>query len=148
MRKIFLIGILLLAFSVSSNAQEKGWGAGIIIGNPTGLSAKLWTGGNNAFQFGLAWSFSGNSSLLLQADYLWHFSGIAVSEGKLPIYAGAGIRLKFNDDLGLGIRIPVGLDYMFANTPLDIFLEVVPVVKLTPSTGFDVDAGVGIRYWF
>jgi hypothetical protein len=34
----------------------EGFGLGVIVGNPTGLSFKVWTGGSSAFDAAAAWS--------------------------------------------------------------------------------------------
>ena len=150
MKKILcLIFISIILFQLNINAQDKNFGLGIILGEPTGISAKLWTSSDNAFDFGTAWSFKGNGHLLLQADYVWHiFRLISVSSGRLPFYVGVGGRVIFSDDATIGVRVPLGLDYMFSNAPVDIFLELVPILDLTPSTDFDFGAGIGARYWF
>jgi len=150
MKKI--IGLLILLFTllqISTIAQERGFGLGIILGEPTGVSGKLWTSNENAFDFGAAWSFQGDGNLLLQADYVWHmFRLIHVQEGKLPFYVGVGGEVILSDDPVIGVRVPVGLDYMFAKAPVDIFVEIVPILRLAPSTDFDLAGGLGARYWF
>jgi hypothetical protein len=138
--------IIILAKPIA--AQDRGFGMGIILGEPTGLSAKLWTSSDNAFDFAAAWSFKGDGSLLLQADYVWHFNLIPVSSGKLPLYVGIGGRVVLADDPQFGIRIPIGLDYLFAAAPIDVFVELVPILDLSPSTDFGFGGGIGIRYWF
>ena len=143
------IFILFILLQLNSFAQDRGFGLGIILGEPTGVSGKLWTSGENAFDFGAAWSFQGDGHLLLQADYVWHiFRLIPVSSGKLPFYVGVGGRVVFADDPTIGVRVPLGLDYMFSNAPVDIFLELVPILDLAPSTDFDFNGGIGARYWF
>jgi hypothetical protein len=130
-------------------AQGHGFGMGIVLGEPTGLSAKLWTSGDNAFDFAAAWSFKGDGNLLLQADYVWHFFNlIPVSSGKLPLYIGIGGRVVLANDPQFGIRIPIGLDYLFATAPIDVFIELVPILDLAPETDFGVGGGIGVRYWF
>jgi hypothetical protein len=61
-RKIFLILVLTLIFlSLPGGgvAYEKNdFGLGIILGCPTGLSAKLWLSKSSAFDAATAWSFS------------------------------------------------------------------------------------------
>ncbi len=42
-------------------AQDRDFGIGVIIGEPTGISAKLWTSPVNALDFGLGWSVRGRS---------------------------------------------------------------------------------------
>jgi len=48
----------------------------------------------------------------------------------------------------VGVRIPVGINYIFAKAPLDIFLEIVPMLELVPRTEFNLNGGIGIRYFF
>jgi hypothetical protein len=144
---IFFTLIILSQFNM--NAQDKNFGLGIILGEPTGVSAKLWTSNENALDFAAAWSFQGDGHLLLQADYVWHmFRLISVSSGKLPFYVGIGGRVVLSDDPLFGVRVPLGLDYMFADAPVDIFLELVPILDLAPETDFDFGGGIGARYWF
>jgi len=48
----------------------------------------------------------------------------------------------------LAVRIPVGIDYLFSDAPVDIFLEVVPMLDLIPKTKFQFNAALGARYFF
>lgn len=57
-------------------------------------------------------------------------------------------RLRVSDDPEFGIRIPVGLAYLFADIPVDIFAELAPVVNITSDTGFDLTGGIRARYYF
>jgi hypothetical protein len=140
---------LMMILAKPIAAQDHGFGMGLILGEPTGLSAKLWTSGDNAFDFAAAWSFKGDGHLLLQADYVWHFFNLMpVSSGKLPLYIGIGGRVILADDPRFGVRIPIGIDYLFADAPIDVFLELVPILDLSPETDFGVGGGLGIRYWF
>jgi len=150
MKKLFgLLFILITLSQINMNAQQKDFGLGIILGEPTGVSGKLWTSSENAFDFAAAWSFQDDGHLLLQADYVWHiFRLIPVSSGRLPFYVGIGGRVVFANKPTIGVRVPLGLDYMFSNAPVDIFLELVPILDLAPSTDFDFGAGIGARYWF
>jgi len=150
MKKLFGLLIVLITFiQINLSSQQKDFGLGIILGEPTGVSAKLWTSSENAFDFAAAWSFQGDGNLLLQADYVWHiFRLIPVESGRLPFYVGVGTEVVFDDDPVLGVRVPLGLDYLFANAPVDIFVELVPILRLAPSTDFDFAGGIGARYWF
>jgi len=42
----------------------------------------------------------------------------------------------------------MGLEYVFPKLPIRIFVELVPVLDLTPDTELDLDGGAGIRYFF
>ena len=109
--QIFIVTCILLT---SSTYAQKSFGLGIILGEPTGLSAKLWTGSSNAFDFGVAWSFGGSGHLLVQADYVWHSSLTKASSGGLALYYGIGGRVVFADDPDAGIYV-FGCPFCFFN---------------------------------
>jgi len=143
---VILFSILFLS---AANAQSKGIGLGLIIGEPTGISFKYWTTSTTAFDAALAWSFIDEGAFHIHGDYLFHnFTLISVPKGKLPFYYGIGGRLKTAHDARFGIRVPLGLAYLFQNAPVDIFLEVVPILDLTPKTDFSINAAIGARYFF
>ncbi len=54
MKKIILIAALFIILTNLTLSQNRGFGLGIVLGEPTGLSAKLWTGNSNAFDFAAA----------------------------------------------------------------------------------------------
>lgn len=135
----------------STTFNHGNFGIGVIFGEPTGLTAKWWTTKNTAFDFGAAWSFSENGNLHLYADYLFHNFGLFdVSKGTLPVYLGLGARMLFreNADDKIGVRLPIGIEYYFADWPLAVFGEVVPILDLTPETKGDISGGIGVRFYF
>ena len=150
MQKFKFVTILFSLFIISSiNAQSNGVGVGLIVGEPTGISGKYWTGSTTAFDAALAWSFVDENAFQIHADYLFHnIRLITVSEGKLPFYYGIGARLKTENDIKLGVRVPLGLAYLFQNVPIDIFVEVVPILDVIPKTDFQINAALGARYFF
>ena len=150
MKKAKYVTVLFsLIFISTLNAQNNGVGLGIIVGEPTGFSFKYWTSSTTAFDAALAWSFIDEGAFHIHADYIIHsFNLIRVPEGKLPFYYGIGARLKTSGDTRLGVRVPLGLAYLFQNAPVDIFLEVVPILDLTPKTDFKINAALGARYFF
>ena len=130
---------------------SEGFGAGVMLGEPTGFNAKLWIGERSAIDGAIGWSFEGENNLEFHADYLYHlFDVLELSSGRLPIYFGAGLRYKVRDDRDdrFGFRAVAGLDYLFENAPLDIFFELGPVFNVTPDFDVDLTVGVGVRYWF
>ena len=104
-----------------------------------------------AFVGGAAWSFSDNGDFAFHLDYIWHqYDWISVDKGRLPVYFGIGGRMKLNDggDDLVGARIPIGLNYHFADAPVDAFVEVVPILDLAPATEFRMNAALGARFFF
>jgi hypothetical protein len=149
----FLATFLIFSLNTLSQAQDtsKDLGIGFMVGEPTGLSLKSWTGGNNAFDLGLAWSLGRYDAINIHGDYLWHNYNVfnEVDEGTLPLYYGIGGRLILaENDAIIGARIPVGVNYLFEDSPIGLFLEVAPIINLVPSTDFDVDGGLGVRFYF
>lgn len=149
MKKIlYLILFFLIITCMTLSAQGKGLGLGVIVGEPTGVSAKLWTANGQAFDAAAAWSFIDDSAFYVHVNYLFHFADlISVKKGELPFYAGIGGKVKFVDPVVLGIRFPFGLEYFFAKVPLGIFLEIAPCLVLYPGSDFDIGAGLGVRYY-
>ena len=146
-----LVGMAVLLLGARADAAGGNFGLGIIVGEPTGVSGKLFVSNTNAIDGAVAWSFGNDTEFHLQMDYLYHFRSVfKVDSGKLPLFAGLGGRFKFRDgaDNKFGARIPVGLAYHFANAPFDIFGELVPVLELTPSTDFVMEGAIGARFYF
>lgn len=118
-----------------------------MIGEPTGLSLKYWNGSNNAYDIGLAWSLQGNDAISIHGDYLFH-SWLKVNEGKLAIHYGVGARAILANDSAIGLRIPVGINYLLETAPLGFFLEIAPIIDIIPSTDANGSGGIGVRYYF
>jgi hypothetical protein len=131
---------------------EKRLGVGVIVGEPTGASVKYWLNDTLAVDGAAGWSFHDHSDLVIQGDLLWHdFDLLPVSHGRLPVYVGAGGLARFRNDHydnQVGLRVPVGVSYMFDNAPVDIFAEVAPVLDVAPNLRGEITGGIGIRYWF
>ena len=148
-RPLVILMFLVVFFPCAVLAQDQDFGVGFMLGEPTGVSFKKWTGSKTAIDGAVAWSFSGQDSIHLHADYLVHsFDLIKVEKGRLPLYFGLGARLKLGDPTRFGVRIPVGVSYIFEEASIDIFLELVPMFDLAPGTDFKIGWGIGIRYYF
>lgn len=153
MRKLIFLFISIFFINQIITAQESGFGIGIMIGEPTGLSMKQWLNSSNAIDAGVGWSFTENGSIHLHADYLYHnYDLIKISDAKIPFYFGIGGRLKFKGEdkskgNSIGIRVPVGLSYQFSTAPFDVFLEVVPIMDLSPDTRLTFNSALGVRYY-
>ena len=152
MKPKYLVVLLICFLAMNVHAAErKKFGIGVIIGEPTGITGKILIDDTNAIDMGAGWKTSGDNELHLYGDYLFHlYDVIEVPKGMLPLYFGVGARIVFHedDDDEIGIRFPVGIEYVFADVPLGAFVELVPVLDLTPDTEIDFEAGTGIRFFF
>jgi len=141
--------ILTALASYSGAAQSRGFGIGIVIGEPTGFSAKAWTSPGNAVDIGVAWAFSRQGYFHLHADYLWHFPDAIRAEERFVPYAGFGGRMGFGEDKArAGIRVPGGIAYWPRSIPLDVFLEIALIMDVAPATELSLNGGIGARYFF
>lgn len=167
MKKIsILLATVLLLISSTTNAiaaDAGNFGLGVILGEPSGLTAKYRVSPKNAFDAGLAFSF--NSFVMVYGDYLWQFRGAFAGKSgerfvrELTPYVGAGLSLfmasaggnRFytgTSTAGLGIRIPLGIEWTPAEPPLGVFVELVPGLGIVPSTFGFFQGGAGVRYYF
>jgi hypothetical protein len=147
----------LVGFGGPARAEGP-FGLGIILGSPTGVSAKVYFNKKNAVDLAVGGELLNEHGFLVHADYLWHPIMITEEEAfYLPLYIGIGGRILSRDlpnDGGqsthIGIRLPVGILFDFKTVPIDVFLEVALVVDVIASDGDHVDfnAGVGVRYYF
>ncbi len=141
--------LFLLIGQLPVFAQPKGLGLGIILGEPTGISLKKWMNKSRAVDGALAWSFGHEDALHLHLDYLIHNRRlIHVDKHSVPFYYGVGGRFRFEENNTFGIRFPVGLTFFLVELPIDLFVEIVPIMNLAPETDLDLNAAIGARYYF
>jgi hypothetical protein len=148
-RIVFAILVVLALLPATAAAQREGFGVGIIVGEPTGISIKQWLSSKTAVDAAIAWSFARESSFHLHADYLVHaFDEFQTTEA-VPLYYGIGGRLKSSKggDARLGVRGVIGIGYLFREAPIDLFFEMAPILDLTPSTELSINGGFGARYF-
>ncbi len=146
------IVITFILLTGAAYGQTSSFGLGIILGEPTGISAKLMRAGNSkSINLAAAWSVAGHDRLYLKGDYVFYnekFLNIDVQNGRMPVYYGVGALAILEEKSVVGARIPLGIDYFMSTAPLDFFLEIVPVVEILPSTDFTVAGGIGFHYFF
>jgi hypothetical protein len=172
-----LAAVMLTAcFVQSANATEVGYsrkaGAGLVLGDPTGLTGKFWLGSTNALDAGLGfWGYGvndpcwtdnngnrhcdrfGNSNGTLNIDYLWQ-SNIVRGAAQLDWHIGGGGRFSWwggcqGDCIAVAERGPIGLDLMFQNPSfLEIFFELAAALQIVPGPALYPEGALGVRaYW-
>jgi hypothetical protein len=160
----------------SSRAFEanKTFGLGLELGEPTGLNGKYFFSDATALDFGIGYLYQHyyyGDGANIYADILWHPTTLVSAEAfELPFYIGAGLRFwsfdycdrNPNPDIcyrgsSLGVRIPLGISFDFNSAPLDIFLQLVPVIDFVNGDYYDryndrthigIDFSLGFRFWF
>jgi len=160
MKRIVAGFVLVLSVGcLPSFAKEGPCGAGIILGDPSGISLGYKLDADSSLQAALAWDLISPGGFTLTGDYIFHFDRIfKVKSTFIPLYTGIGAKLtilagtgRFDSSastIGLAARIPLGIRWEFPDLPLEAFLELVPGLRLFPDTTFDAGMGLGIRWYF
>lgn len=157
-------GLALAASRASADGVEKGsLGVGLIIGEPTGVAAKLYLQDDQAVQAALGFTFV-SGGFHAHADYVFHPWILEERDAfTLPAYVGPGVRVMqhragrgADDDFRIGARAVAGLLFDFKEIPLDVFVEVAGIVEVRFGSsdddingfGLALNGGLGGRYYF
>ena len=98
----------------------------------------------------------GWSSIHIHADYLIHNYNAIRSRERLAVYYGPGVMFNFGDsyyrdrydDFLMGIRVPIGLDWIHRQQHFNVFVEIAPVLLIVPRLNLLFNGGLGGRYFF
>ncbi len=165
MKKFSVIILLILFMAIdlfSQGPKGKDFGFGIILGDPTGLTGKIWTSRENAVALSVGNSYFG--SLRITGDYLWHFNSF--NSKFVTLYAGPGGVVGFGESggwyykdkkggywyrsdkgIGIGVRGIFGINVIPKNSPLEFFAEIGALVGVIPSFGSSAEGSIGIRFY-
>ena len=174
MKRLTLAAAIVAAALLASRPAEatavggaRDFGLGFALGTPTSIVGKYFFDPVNALDFGVSfwrrgrscgppgpgrdcddWGYFGGN-----VDYLWHET-LARGTAKLDWHIGAGGRIWFwddyyDDDVGLAARMPVGLDLTFDRPDfVEVFFELAPALYIIPGVDLDIEAFVGVRFYF
>jgi len=170
----FVLPLCFFATSTHAASPHGNTGVGIVLGDPSGITVKHWMDSRSAIDGGLAYALS--DFVLITGDYLYHFTIHPGGGGKdaefrrflsdLRPYVGVGgillastrstrtQKALFVDtsgssaSLGLGLRIPLGVEWIPSGPPLGVFLELAPGIGIIPGTFAFLNAGIGVRFYF
>ncbi len=161
-----LVPTALVATTRAAQAEgvEKGsLVLGLIIGEPTGVSGKLYLQDDRAVQGALGFTFV-TGGFHAHADYVFHPWILEERDAfTLPAYVGPGVRFLqhqagrgASDDFRVGARAVAGLLFDFKEIPLDVFVEVAGILEYrfgsddadVNGAGLALNGGLGARYYF
>lgn len=163
-----LLAATLRPAAATEVGYNRKFGLGVMVGDPTGLSAKLWIAPTNALDFGLGfWGYGVNNRCVnndcthygynngtFHMDYLWQ-SNIVRGQAQLDWHIGVGGRTVWwggcnNNCFELSARAPaVGLDLMFNNPAfIEVFFELALGLIIVPGIYPQIEGGLGGRFYF
>ncbi|TET60901.1 MAG: hypothetical protein E3J47_06210 [Candidatus Stahlbacteria bacterium] len=150
--------LILLLLIIPSFIFAQNYGIGVIIGSPTGFTGKYLWSRNSAIVVNAGWSFVSDVKFHITGDYQFLFPGVIKGEEGVALrnvvpYLGIGgsFRAKTDEatdetDFCIGLRLGGGIEYLISR--FGVFLELYPVVNVIPSTDFDLEGGLGFRFYF
>ena len=153
MKKVLILAIILIS-SISVleivQAQDRTFGIGGIIGDPDGVTAKAWLSESTAIAGAISVDLGENYSWFsLQADFLKQNTVATWEEAFLQTHFGGGVRVVSGDAAEyIALRVPIGIDVNAIDAPMEVFMEVVPMVNIDPSFYFYFSGAMGFRYYF
>jgi hypothetical protein len=156
-----LVGAGTPALAQGAGDEKGAFGLGLIVGEPTGVSAKLYLSDDQAIAGAVGGAVIGRG-IQIHADYLFHPWILETTDTfVLPAYLGPGLRILNHDrgrgidnDVHIGARGVLGMLFDFRRVPLDVFVEVAGIIEYRTASGdhggvgFDLNAGAGVRYYF
>jgi hypothetical protein len=131
------------------------------VGAPSGITVEVGAGAWSSLELAIGLDAfdsvdGGYGHLVYKADVATLAAGPTV---RVPLYLGAGAYVydhdrEFNDNSEIGLRVPLGIDFDFQRSPLQLFAEIALGVPLRDAhdENYDRDAWVagyaGFRLWF
>jgi hypothetical protein len=157
-----MTALFLFLIAQTASVQTRRFGLGVVVGEPTGISAKVWTSDVNGLDFGLGWKYGeypdqfgydnhyGETRLHLHVDYVWHSFDAIHSSERFPLYYGFGFGMSSGggEDPTAVLRGVFGISWLPRRTPFDVFLEISPSLPLTNTAGLTLQFSIGSRYFF
>lgn len=147
---VFFILNLLAGFTWAEN-----YSVGLFLGTPIAVTGQYKLDETHSVDAGFGWAVATYPGNKLYADYLWMLpQQLAAGDADLDIYVGFGgsiTAIQAGDDKGLvaiAPRAPLGIKYILADSPTEIFGEIAPMLNISPATNLAFDIGLGIRYLF
>ncbi|MGE0079026.1 MAG: hypothetical protein AB7S48_14295 [Bacteroidales bacterium] len=154
--KTLLIGLSLIILFHTSMAQDHNTALGLRVGYPSGITAKHFFGKKSALEGIVSFGWGGVG---LTGLYELH-NEVSGTDG-LNWYYGLGAHIatakadkhnpwenKSGDEFFLGADGIIGLEYTFKNAPINLSVDIMPIINVVESPGIWFNAGLSVRYAF
>lgn len=147
----FLLGLCASTLPAHAQRTSGAVGLGGQIGEPTGVTLKVYNANSPSYDFLAAWDL--DDFFFLNVHALFE-DDIAASnvDPDLNWFIGPGGFIGVsdapgNDEAIIGGSGTIGLNLVF-NRRVELYAQVTPRITLIPDTDGDVGGGLGLRYYF
>jgi hypothetical protein len=158
-RKIsFFCVFVLLGFvaQISMAQQTYNTGLGLRGGYPSGITLKQFLSKNTAAEgvlsfgwggFGVTGLYQIHNIIPEAPGFTWYYGGgghiaTAKTDRNSPFSGGIG------GELYLGLDGILGVEYVFADAPLSISVDILPILNIINEVGVWFNTGLSLRYTF
>ncbi|MDQ2720593.1 MAG: hypothetical protein M3Z26_12655 [Bacteroidota bacterium] len=144
---LFFAFLSLAATNTNAQTYQTAFGAKFYAGSGSvgGINIRHTTAEHTALEGSLLF-FSGG----LGVEGLYEYQGPITGVEGLQYFVGGGGLLGAGTQKGSGVlfalRLTGGIDYKFADAPINISLGLDPFFDITPATGSNLALGIGLRY--
>lgn len=147
LKSFLLITAVLLAGTAFAQEAKNAIGADLI---GSDISARFYINENTAVRTDLGFLLLDINQVEFKLSYVAYKSPEAfdVRSGTLRPYLSAGLLLSSNDitdDLSFGFIFPAGLEYVFEEAPLEVFMDIGPYVYIETSQLLGLSSSFGLR---
>lgn len=144
---VFIFLFLAMISSTDASAQVRGRSVGLggQIGDPSGITLKVYQNPGFAYDFLAAWDT--DDYFLINVHGLFERP---LQDTPMHYFLGPGafvvIRERRDDEVSVGISGNFGINFFVER--FEVFLQITPRLSVVPDTDGDVGGGVGLRYYF
>lgn len=164
-----LAAIPIASAQHESQYGQSDFGVGLMVGSPTGVTAKKYLAENHAFDGAFGFGYGGYS---IHADYLFEQRDfLGENDARLGWFVGIGGQFQVERDryhrggyygrrydrddrdrrnrVHAGPRAPIGLELRFRSLPpLEMFAEIALGFEIVEYPGLTLNGGLGARWYF
>jgi hypothetical protein len=153
LRTLLAAATLLALSALPAHAQRTSGAVGLggQIGEPTGITLKIYNANAPSYDFLAAWDLDDFFFLNAHALFAERLNASNI-EPELELFYGPGAFIGIfdnpvDDEVGLGISGTVGVGVLFSQQ-VELYGQVTPRIGLVPDTDGEVGGGIGVRYYF
>ena len=155
MQKSLGLLVLCACLFLTPLASRADSAVGIVLGDPTGVTGRMGLDDRHSVEAAVAYTSGYYEGTYVRMTYLWdNARQFETNFDPLELYYGLGLRVitinhgRYNGDIAIGPRAPIGILYNFTNPNIEVFGEISAAVDLSPKTEVDLDLGIGARVRF